>query len=44
MIRRFFGQAVRKRMSLGQTNRHKVGECVDWIFGGLGGQQDDQRC
>ena len=34
----------KKRIPLGQMYGSGVRECVDWVLGGLGGQQDAQRC
>ena len=43
MIKWRFGQAFIKRMSIGQMDGSKVGKCVDWELGGIGGQQGAQR-
>ena len=43
MIRWSFGLSVRKKMSPGPPDGSGVGECVGWVFGGIGGRQGAQR-
>ena len=31
-------------MLLGPPDGYRIGECTGWVFGGIGGQMDAQRC
>ena len=38
------GRPVSKRIFIGPPEGSGVRECTGWVFGGLGGRPDSQRC